>query len=96
MISKYSQPAFLKKRDGIWDALLNNANTGGENVHRAAVLGVILGARVGDENLPRQLKEGLYDKVALEEEIIAFVNAVMQKKAVESNNGGNASALKEL
>lgn len=96
MISKYSQPAFLKKRDGIWDALLNNANTGGENVHRAAVLGVILGARVGDENLPEQLKDGLYDKVALEHEINAFVNAVMQKKAVESNNGGNASALKEL
>ena len=96
MISKYSQPAFLKKRDGVWNALLNNANTGGENVHRAAVLGVILGARVGDENLPPQLKEGLYDKVALEEEINAFVNAVMQKKAVESNNGGNASALKEL
>ena len=96
MISKYSQPAFLKKRDGIWNALLNNANTGGENVHRAAVLGVILGARVGDENLPEQLKDGLYDKVALEHEINAFVNAVMQKKAVESNNGGNASALKEL
>lgn len=96
MISKYSQPAFLNKRDGIWNALLNNANTGGENVHRAAVLGVILGARVGDENLPRQLKDGLYDKVALEDEINAFVNAVMQKKAVESNNGGNASALKEL
>ena len=96
MISKYSQPAFLKKRDGIWNALLNNANTGGENVHRAAVLGVILGARVGDENLPQQLKDGLYDKVALEDEINAFVNAVMQKKAVESNNGGNASALKEL
>ena len=96
MISKYSQPAFLNERDGIWNTLLNNANTGGENVHRAAVLGVILGARVGDENLPQQLKEGLYDKVALEDEINAFVNAVMQKKAVESNNGGNASALKEL
>jgi len=79
MLNKYTQTSFLEGTDGIWKALLNNANTGGENVHRAAVLGAILGARVGDEHLPHQLKSGLYEREALEKEIDAFVNAVMQK-----------------
>lgn len=79
MLSKYTRSSFLNGADGIWTALLNNANTGGENVHRAAVLGAILGARVGDEHLPQQLKSGLYEREALENEIDAFVNAVMQK-----------------
>jgi len=79
MLNKYTQTSFLEGTDGIWKALLNNANTGGENVHRAAVLGAILGARVGDEHLPPQLKFGLYEREALEKEIDAFVNAIMQK-----------------
>merc|ERR1719253_1400298 len=79
MLSKYSQPTFLEGTDGIWKALLSNANTGGENVHRAAVLGAILGARVGDENLPQQLKSGLHDRHRLEKEIDSFVDAVLQK-----------------
>ena len=79
MLNKYTQPSFLEGTDGIWKALLNNANTGGENVHRAAILGAILGARAGDEHLPHQLKSGLYEREALEKEIDAFVNAVMQK-----------------
>lgn len=80
MICKYSQPAFLNDQpDGIWKALIANANIGGENVHRGAVLGAILGARVGDENLPPQLKSGLYDKEHLGQEIDSFVDAVMQK-----------------
>lgn len=83
MISKYTQSGA-----DIWTALINNANIGGENVHRGAVLGAILGARVGDENLPKQLKEGLYDsdRQALETEITSFVKAVMQQ--TESNNDG--------
>lgn len=92
MLCKYTQPSFLNDTpDGIWRALLDNANIGGENVHRAAVLGAILGARVGDENLPVQLKSGLYERASLEREIDSFVDAVMQKARGKDNG-----AVKEL
>ena len=60
----------------------------------SAVLGAILGARVGDENLPDQLKSGLYDCQLLEEEINSFVNAVMQKRSRSSD--GNSAINNEL
>jgi len=91
MLCKYTQSSFLNDgSDGIWKALVANANRGGENVHSGAVLGAILGARVGDENLPQSLKSGLYDREILEKEIDFFVNAVMQRT---ENNG---KALDEL
>ena len=79
MLYKYTEPSFLNDEAGIWKALVSNANVGGENVHRGAVLGAVLGARVGDENLPQMLKSGLYDRELLEKEIDSFVDAVMQK-----------------
>lgn len=91
-LCKYSQSSFLNDRAGIWDALLANANIGGENVHRGAVIGAILGARVGDENLPKELKSGLYDRDLLEKEIDAFVNAVMK----QNTSDDNAATAKEL
>jgi len=72
MIAKYSSQKLC------WEALLANANNGGENVHRGSILGAILGSQTGDENLPPQLKQGLHDRVALEQEIDAFVKSVMQ------------------
>mmetsp|Transcript_10531 Transcript_10531/g.22964 ORF Transcript_10531/g.22964 Transcript_10531/m.22964 type:complete len:284 (-) Transcript_10531:102-953(-) len=84
MLYKYTQPSSLTDEDGIWKALIANANIGGENVHRGAVLGAILGARVGDENLPQMIKSGLYERDLLEKEIDTFVDAVMRK----TNNGG--------
>jgi len=62
-----------------WDGLLANANCGGENVHRGSILGAVLGARDGLQNLPIMLRDGLYDKVSLEQEIDDFVKAVMKK-----------------
>jgi ADP-ribosylglycohydrolase len=95
MLRKYTRASYLNSEtEGIWKALLNNANIGGENVHRGAVLGAILGARVGDENLPDQLKSGLYDRQLLEEEINSFVNAVMQKRSRSSD--GNSAINNEL
>lgn len=63
--------------------MLANANVGGENVHRGAVLGAILGARAGDESLPRELKDGLYDKDEIGREIDAFVESVLQKSGMK-------------
>jgi hypothetical protein len=34
---------------------------------------------VGDEQLPPEMKDGLYDKVAISKEINSFVEAVMKK-----------------
>mmetsp|Transcript_37642 Transcript_37642/g.76611 ORF Transcript_37642/g.76611 Transcript_37642/m.76611 type:complete len:378 (+) Transcript_37642:396-1529(+) len=60
-----------------WTGLLANANIGGENVHRGAVLGALLGARAGVENMPQELFDGLYDSEAIRKEIDDFVNAVL-------------------
>jgi len=75
MLCKYTQS--LEDKNSCWNALLVNANVGGENVHRGAVLGAVLGARVGDEGLQGDLKDGLYASKELENEINHFVDAVM-------------------
>jgi ADP-ribosyl-[dinitrogen reductase] hydrolase len=66
---------------GVWDALLSNANLGGENVHRGSILGAVLGARATYPNgLPSKLVNGLHDRDELEREINAFVEAVMKEE----------------
>ena len=79
MVAKYLPHA--KNGGGVWDALLSNANIGGENVHRGSILGAVLGARAGyPKGLPQTLVDGLYDKNNLEQEIDAFVEAVMKEE----------------
>jgi ADP-ribosyl-[dinitrogen reductase] hydrolase len=65
----------------VWNALLNNANAGGENVHRGSCLGAVLGARAGMEGLSDtpELVAGLHDREALAQEIDDFVSAVMKE-----------------
>ena len=63
-----------------WTGLLANANVGGENVHRGSVIGAVLGARAGMENMPSQLRDGLYHHQELEKEINDFVKVVLSKK----------------
>ena len=75
MLSKYTQSS--QGNNSCRKALLANANIGGENVHRGAVLGAVLGARVGDEGLQGDLKDGLYQSKDLENEINLFVDAVI-------------------
>ena len=81
MLSKYVDKS-------CWEALLANANIGGENVHRGAVLGAILGARSGDEGLPNELKEGLFHRKELEKEINSFVDAVIGSKSTSQEDEG--------
>lgn len=75
MVAKY-----LPSHSQVWDVLLANANVGGENVHRGSVLGAILGARAGVDQLPKHMQTGLYPYQELNEEIDAFVKAVVQNK----------------
>ncbi|MHC4940089.1 MAG: ADP-ribosylglycohydrolase family protein [Planctomycetota bacterium] len=51
--------------------LLASANFGGDNVHRTAVLGMLVGA--AQDELPSELVSGLADAEAIGEEIEAFV-----------------------
>lgn len=53
-------------------ALLASANAGGDNVHRNAALGLLVGAATDKESFPQHLKTGLRDAAALEGEISAF------------------------
>lgn len=62
----------LKHDCTVAEALFANANAGGDNVHRGAVLGLILGS--GADEIPRDLVRGLSDHDALSEEISAFAD----------------------
>jgi hypothetical protein len=59
------------------EGLLDNANCGGENVHRGAVLGALWGAHNGSEAASSRFAAQLHDKEALAVEIDAFVDAVL-------------------
>ena len=65
----------LAKYHGFEQAILANANAGGENVHRGLVLGALMGAQVGASGIPEALKAGLHQRAAIEAEIDAFVAA---------------------
>jgi len=68
------------EKANVWSALLANANVGGENVHRGAVLGAALGANAGAAALPAALKDGLFKSAGLAIEIDAFVAALKAAK----------------
>jgi ADP-ribosyl-[dinitrogen reductase] hydrolase len=62
-------------------ALLANTNAGGDNVHRGAVLGLLVGAATGDGEFPSHLRDGLADAKAIGEEIDAFCQVAEIGKA---------------
>jgi ADP-ribosylglycohydrolase len=55
-------------------ALIANANVGGDNCHRGAVLGALLGAALGFQSIPPRWISGLRDRAELEVEIDSFVD----------------------
>lgn len=54
-------------------ALVANTNVGGDNCHRGAVLGAILGAALGYQAIPDRWIRGLQSRAELEEEIETFL-----------------------
>ncbi len=54
-------------------ALIANANVGGDNCHRGAVLGALLGAGLGFRAIPQRWIQGLHERAELEKEIESFV-----------------------
>jgi ADP-ribosylglycohydrolase len=54
-------------------ALVANTNVGGDNCHRGAVLGALLGAALGFEAIPKRWINGLTDHQSIHEEIEQFI-----------------------
>ena len=54
-------------------ALIANTNVGGDNCHRGAVLGALLGAALGFEAIPKRWINGLTDHQSIHEEIEQFI-----------------------
>ena len=57
------------------DAVLANANAGGDNVHRGIILGMLAGAAT--DEVPLHLKEGLKEYEAIDQEINDFVSLII-------------------
>ena len=55
-------------------ALVANTNVGGDNCHRGAVLGALLGAALGFEAIPKRWINGLNAHQTLHEEIEQFID----------------------
>jgi len=72
-----SLPAVLylaaRYADDFEAALIANANAGGDNCHRGAVLGAILGAALGVRAIPERWIHGLQARAKLEAEIDTFI-----------------------
>lgn len=60
--------------DDFEGALIANTNVGGDNCHRGAVLGALLGAAYGLQAIPDRWLHGLSDHDELEQEIDAFLS----------------------
>lgn len=56
--------------------MLANTNVGGENCHRGAAVGALLGAHTGEAGIPKWMKEGLSQSKEIQAEIDAFVSAL--------------------
>jgi ADP-ribosylglycohydrolase len=55
-------------------ALVANTNAGGDNCHRGAVLGALMGAWLGHEAIPLRWREGLVAGPVAGQEIEQFIN----------------------
>jgi ADP-ribosylglycohydrolase len=62
------------KYDGDFESgVIANTNVGGENCHRGAVIGALLGGFAGKGSLPARLIEGIHDSVGLGAQIDALI-----------------------
>lgn len=69
-----------RHQDDVEQALLANANAGGDNVHRGMILGMVAGA--ASDSFPEHLKQGLQAYDQLKEEIAAFTVLAMSGKGL--------------
>lgn len=82
MTSKYStekKEESKRQTAGFRNAVIANANRGGENVATGALMGALLGGSCGYSNLPSDLLEGLQrsQRPQLDNEIDAFIKVYL-------------------
>ena len=82
--------------DAAFAGLLANANAGGENVHRGALLGAALGCLAGFESLNSTkgfgpLKGTLAHGEEIAQEVDAFVNAVLGTAAAPAGESASGN-----
>ena len=58
-----------KYADDFEAGVIANANVGGDNCHRGAVVGALLGAAVGTGQIPARFCDGLRDAAALRQQM---------------------------
>jgi ADP-ribosylglycohydrolase len=67
----------MVRTDSFEDAVLANTNVGGENCHRGAALGALMGAAVGESGIPTRLIQGLAAHDEIKKEIDSYCAAVL-------------------
>lgn len=65
-----------KHANSFEEAVLSNTNVGGENCHRGAALGALMGAASGVQGIPQRLKDGLHDSANIAKEIDDYMSAL--------------------
>jgi ADP-ribosyl-[dinitrogen reductase] hydrolase len=78
------------------DAVLANTNAGGENCHRGAALGALMGAALGERAIPSRLKDGLAASADIRREMDAFVHAVFGANGSGASSSSAVVAKSEL
>lgn len=66
-----------KYHDSVEECLISNTNCGGENAHRGAALGALMGASAGVQAIPQRWLKKLAASKEIQEEVDAFVDAIM-------------------
>lgn len=69
-----------KYSDSFEKAVLANTNVGGENCHRGAALGALMGAAVGEKGIPARFIEGLHDRANIQKEIDSYITALFPEE----------------
>jgi len=72
-----------KYSDNFERAVLSNTNVGGENCHRGAALGALMGAGLGETKIPPALIKGLHDYANIKVEIDSFCTSIFGDAACE-------------
>eukprot|EP00887_Chlorella_sp_A99_P008172 scaffold12.g8172.t1 len=78
------------------DAVLANVNAGGENCHRGAALGALMGAAVGASGVPPRFIEGLAARDEIKKEIDSYVHALYGNGGQEAGVAATGAAADPL
>ena len=73
-------------------ALVANTNAGGENVHRGAALGALMGAAHGVQGWPSRWRKGLLEGPAIEAEVGALLQAANKQGGVSAGAAAAAES----